>query len=127
MVVGIFVEEPAFDKSEMRRLLDGHDLELRDGLFSLMASSDLFVSSRIGGDTVFASPDFDEPMDAMREKVWERIRFLLRHDVFKNFLTDQSVASYLRRNAVFETLNIFDHGLAVKLGVHYNLWFALHA
>jgi acyl-CoA oxidase len=114
-------EEPAFDKSEMRQLLDGHDLELRDGLFSLMASSDLFVSRRVGY-TVFASPDFNEPMGAMRDKVGERILFLLRHDVFKNFLTDQSVASYLRRNAVFETLNIFDHGLAVKLGVHYNLW-----
>jgi len=119
--VFLFAEEPAFDKSAMRALLDGHDLELRDWIFNLMATSDLFVSRRVG-DKVFASPDFNEPMDDIRDKMWERMLFLLHNGVFKNFLTDQSVESYLRRNAVFETVNIFDHALAVKLGVHYNLW-----
>lgn len=105
----------------MRALLDGHDLEIRDWVFNLMASSDLFVSRRVG-DKVFASPDFNEPMDDMRDKSMERILFLHRNGAFKNFLTALSVESYLRRNAVFETVNIFDHGLTVMLGVHYILW-----
>ena len=113
--------EPAFDKTAMRALLDGHDLETRDWLFSLMANSDLFVSKRVG-DKVFASPDFNEPMDQMRDKTLERMFFLLRNGVFKDFLTDTSYENCLKKSATWEVLGIFDHALAVKPGVQFILW-----
>ncbi|KAG0576315.1 hypothetical protein KC19_5G071100 [Ceratodon purpureus] len=105
----------------MRALLDGHDLETRDWLFNLMAKSDLFVSRKVG-DKVFASPDFNEPMDEMRDKTLERIFFLLRNGVFKDFLKDNSIENSLKQMAVWEVLGIFDHALSVKLGVHFILW-----
>ncbi|KAG0576313.1 hypothetical protein KC19_5G071100 [Ceratodon purpureus] len=113
--------DAAFDKSAMRALLDGHDLETRDWLFNLMAKSDLFVSRKVG-DKVFASPDFNEPMDEMRDKTLERIFFLLRNGVFKDFLKDNSIENSLKQMAVWEVLGIFDHALSVKLGVHFILW-----
>lgn len=115
-----FTEEPGFDALAMRLLLDGHDLEARDWAFELMATSDLFVSKRVG-DRVFASPDFDEPMDAQREKTLERILFLASKGVFQDFFS-VSVEKSLRRTALFETIGIFDHSLAIKLGVHFHLW-----
>jgi hypothetical protein len=43
----------------MRFMLDGHNLKVRDAMFALMASSDLFVSKRVG-DQVFVSSDFNQ-------------------------------------------------------------------
>ncbi|KAG0599354.1 hypothetical protein M758_12G146000 [Ceratodon purpureus] len=113
-------EKPSFDTSAMRLLLDGHDLEARDWAFELMAKSDLFVSRRVG-DKVFASPDFNEPMDEQREKTFQRIRFLASKGAFKDFFST-SVEKLLRRTALFETIGIFDHSLVIKLGVHFHLW-----
>ena len=48
-------------------MLDGHNLEVRDAVFALMAGSDLFVSKRVG-DQVFVSPDFNQTMEKQREK-----------------------------------------------------------
>ena len=104
----------------MRLLLDGHDLETRDWAFELMAKSDLFVSRRVG-EGVFASPDFNQPMDELREKTLERFMFLGSKGTFKDFFS-VSVEESLRRTALFETIGIFDHALAIKLGVHFHLW-----
>lgn len=118
--------EVEFDKVEMRQLLDGHDMETRDWVFNLMLSSDLFRSRRVvvGGGTqqqVFASPDFNGTMDQQRERTMERIRFLSRHGAFRNFFSE-SEADALKRTALFESIGLFDHSLAIKLGVHFHLW-----
>lgn len=114
-------DAPAFDKSVMRFMLDGHNLEVRDAMFALMAGSDLFVSKRVG-DQVFVSPDFNQPMEKQREKTMQRIHFLLNKGIFKGWLTKQSPEDSLRRAAIFEALGTFDHSLAIKLGVHVTLW-----
>lgn len=115
------VQLAAFDKVAMRALLDGHDLEARDWVYKLMASSDLFVSRRVG-DKVFASPDFDRPMDEMRDRTLERMVFLLHKELFQESLTDSSYENSLKQLAVREAIGIFDHAWAVKLGVHFTLW-----
>jgi acyl-CoA oxidase len=115
-----FVAEPAFETWAMRVLVDGHDVETRDWAFDLMATSDLFVSRRVG-EKVLASPGFNEPMDELREKTLERILFLASKGAFQDFFST-SVEKSLRRTALFETLGIFDHSLVIKLGVHFHLW-----
>lgn len=114
-------DKASFDKSAMRELLDGHHVQLRDSFTDLMLSSDLFVRKRLG-DRVFATPDFNTTMEEHREKTLERILFFRSKGVFKGWLTDSSVEDALKRAALFETLGLFDHSLAIKLGVHIHLW-----
>jgi acyl-CoA oxidase len=112
---------PSFDQAAMRALLDGHHMEVRDSFTNLMLSSDLFVSKRVGG-RVFASPNFNTTMEEHRDKTLQRILFFKSKGVFQGWLTDSSVEDALKRAALFETLGIFDHSLAIKLGVHFHLW-----
>ena len=42
----------------MRFMLDGHNLEVRDAMFALMAGNDFFVFKRVS-DQVFVSSDFN--------------------------------------------------------------------
>ena len=101
--------------------MDGHNIQERDYIFNLMASSELFVLKRVG-DKVFVCPDFNQPMEEQREKTMERILFLLSKGVFKGWLTQSSQEDSLRRAAIYESLGLFDHSLTIKLGVHITLW-----
>lgn len=114
-------DPPSFDLLSMRSLLDGHNIEERDSVFKLMASSDLFVLKRIGGD-IFLGADYNQPMEAQRRSTMERIHFLLRKGLFRGWLTSNDHNSALARAAVHECLGIFDHSLGIKLGVHIHLW-----
>lgn len=112
---------PAFDTLYMRKLMDGHDMEKRDAIFSLVASSELFQFKNIGG-TVLVVPNCNQTMEEQREVTLKRIEFLLSKGVFKGYLTSDDPNLFLSRIAVFECLGNFDHSLAVKIGLQFNLW-----
>ncbi|XP_068345782.1 acyl-coenzyme A oxidase 3, peroxisomal-like [Pyrus communis] len=105
----------------MRKLLDAHNLEDRDWLFGLMKQSKLFNPREAGG-RVFIAPDYNQSMEQQRQMTMKRIAYLLDRGVFKGWLTDRGVDAELRKFAFFEVIGIFDHSLAVKLGVHFFLW-----
>ncbi|KAL6966136.1 Acyl-coenzyme A oxidase 3, peroxisomal [Sarracenia purpurea var. burkii] len=110
-----------FDINEMRKLIDGHNLEDRDWLFGLMKQSKLFCPRERGG-RVFVSPDYNQSMEQQREMTMRRIEYLLDRGVFQGFLTGKGPEAELRKLAFFEVFGIFDHSLLTKLGVHFILW-----
>jgi acyl-CoA oxidase len=90
-------------------------------MFNLMASSELFQAKKVG-NMIFLSPDYNQPMEEQRDVTLARILFLREKGVFKGWLTDRTQESDLKRSALFESFGIFDHSLAIKLGVHIHLW-----
>lgn len=71
---------------------------------------------------MFIAPDYNQSMEQQRQMTMKRIAYLLDRGVFKGWLTDRGVDAELRKFAFFEVIGIFDHSLAVKLGVHFFLW-----
>ncbi|KAK8964614.1 Acyl-coenzyme A oxidase 3, peroxisomal [Platanthera guangdongensis] len=112
----------AFDSQKLRQILDGHDVESREWLFRLMEGSSLFCPQRRGGNRVFVLPDYGQSMDQQREMTMRRIKFLLEHGVFDGWLTGSGHEVELRRFALNECIGLYDHSLAIKLGVHFFLW-----
>ncbi|OMP10220.1 hypothetical protein COLO4_04707 [Corchorus olitorius] len=111
----------AFEIKEMRKLLDGHHVEERDWLFGMMRQSKLF-NPRVRGGKVFVTPDYNQSMEQQREMTWKRIQYLTERGVFKGWLTERGEEAEMRRFAFFEVLGIYDHSIAIKLGVHFFLW-----
>ncbi|KAE8662197.1 Acyl-coenzyme A oxidase 3, peroxisomal [Hibiscus syriacus] len=114
-------ENYAFDVNEMRKLMDGHDVEERDRLFGLIIQSRLF-NPRVRGGKVFVSPDYNQSMEQQREMTWKRIEYLLERGVFKGWMTGEGEDVEMKRFACFEVLGLFDHSISIKLGVHFFLW-----
>jgi acyl-CoA oxidase len=120
-------QPPAFALGDLRRLLDGHDLGVRDWMFRVMEQSTLFCS-RHGGPgpagRVFASPDFNKDKEGLREAKMRRIGYLARRGVFRGWLTDTEgdAEAELRRIALLDCIGVYDHSLAIKIGVHFFLW-----
>ena len=117
-------ETPAFDVSEMRKLIDGHHLKERDWLFELMIQSKLF-NPRISSGRVFVSPDYNQSMEQQRDMTMKRIKYLLDCGVFKGWLTGKGPEVELRSFALFEVVGMFDHSLASNVGFHCFLWYVL--
>ncbi|GAB4859615.1 Acyl-coenzyme A oxidase 3, peroxisomal [Ancistrocladus abbreviatus] len=111
----------AFDTKQMRSLLDGHNVEDRDWLFNLFLQSNLFNPRKIG-HRIFVSPDYNQSMEQQREMTMKRIEYMLDRGVYKGWLTGKGAESELRKLALLEVISIFDHSLAIKLGVHLFLW-----
>ena len=118
------LSEPSdhFDPKAMRAVLDSHNLEDRDWLFGVMRQSHLFNPRNAAG-RVFVSPDYNQSMQQQREMTMKRIGYLLERGVFKGWLTEKGVEAEMRKFAMFEVIGIYDHSLAVKLGVHFFLWY----
>ncbi|CAA2971044.1 acyl-coenzyme A oxidase 3, peroxisomal-like [Olea europaea subsp. europaea] len=115
-------EQPfSFDVSSMRKLMDGHNLGERDWLFNLMVQSKLF-NPRLRGGKVFVVPDYNHSMEQQREITMKRIEYLLDHGVFKGWLTGKGPEAEMKKFALLEVIEIFDHSLAIKIGVHFFLW-----
>ncbi|XP_031492839.1 acyl-coenzyme A oxidase 3, peroxisomal [Nymphaea colorata] len=110
-----------FNVHDLRRLLDGHNLEDRDYLFELMKGSELFNPRRLGS-RLFVSPDYNHSMEEQREETMRRVAFLSERGVFDGWLTGSGPESALKSMAQQECIAIFDHSLAIKLGVHFFLW-----
>ncbi|CAD5177408.1 unnamed protein product [Musa acuminata subsp. malaccensis] len=114
-------QPPSFDTASLRRVLDGHDTEGRDWLFRLMEESSLFCPRRRGNRT-FVAPDYNQTMEQQRAVTMRRIEYLLANGVFEGWLTGSGPEALMRKFAFFECIGIFDHSLAIKLGVHFFLW-----
>ncbi|KAJ8763753.1 hypothetical protein K2173_003535 [Erythroxylum novogranatense] len=114
-------EKQDFDTKDMRQLLDAHHIEDRDWLFGVVRQSKLFNPRERGG-RVFVSPDYNQSMEQQREMTMRRIGYLLERGVFDGWLTGKGPEAELRKFAAFEVLGMFDHSLAIKLGVHFFLW-----
>ncbi|PON81585.1 Acyl-CoA oxidase [Trema orientale] len=117
------LSEPSdyFDPKAMRALLDSHNLEDRDWLFGVMRQSHLFNPRNAAG-RVFVWPDYNQSMQQQREMTMKRIAYLLDRGVFRGWLTEKGVDAEMRKFALYEVIGIYDHSLAVKLGVHFFLW-----
>jgi acyl-CoA oxidase len=112
----------SFNTTDMRALLDSHHLADRDWLFGLMIQSRLFNPLQRGAQ-VFVSPDYNQSMEQQREATMRRIDYLQDKGVYQGWLTDTGPEAELRRFAFYEVVGIYDHSLAVKLGVHFFLWY----
>ncbi|XP_031273942.1 acyl-coenzyme A oxidase 3, peroxisomal-like isoform X2 [Pistacia vera] len=110
-----------FDIKEMRKLLDGHNLEDRDWLYNLVIQSKLFNPRQVG-EKVFVSPDYNQTMEQQREMTMKRIAYLFERGVFQGWLTGKGIEAALRKIAQAEVIEMFDHSLSVKMGVHFSLW-----
>ncbi|KAI3457170.1 hypothetical protein Pfo_013833 [Paulownia fortunei] len=115
-------EQPfSFDVNSMRKLMDGHNLEDRDWLFNLMIQSKLF-NPKLRGGKVFVVPDYNQSMEQQREITLKRIQYLLDHGVFEGWLTGKGFEDEMRKLALLEVIEVYDHSLAIKIGVHFFLW-----
>ncbi|XAR49572.1 Acyl-CoA oxidase [Bertholletia excelsa] len=88
-------EKFKFDSREMRKLMDGHNLEDRDWLFGSMRENDLFCRKDRGG-RVFVSPDYNQPMEQQREMTMRRIKYLVERGVFEGWLTCRGPEAEMR-------------------------------
>ncbi|KAL6553811.1 Acyl-coenzyme A oxidase 3, peroxisomal [Orobanche minor] len=115
-------EQPSpFDVNSMRKLMDGHNLEDRDWLFNLMIQSKLF-NPKLRGGKVYVVPDYNQSMEQQREITMRRIQYLSDNGVFRGWLTGKGFDNEMRKLALMEVIQIFDHSLAIKIGVHFLLW-----
>ncbi|KAF0903612.1 hypothetical protein E2562_028173 [Oryza meyeriana var. granulata] len=112
---------PAFSLLELRALLDGHHLRERDWAFRAMEESPLFCPRRCGGK-VLVSPDYNEGKEGQREATMRRVGYLARRGVFRGWLTEPGPDAELRKLALLDCLGVYDHSLAIKVGVHFFLW-----
>jgi len=114
-------ESYGFEVKEMRKLLDGHNLEERDWLYGLMMQSNLFNPKQRGGQ-IFVSPDYNQTMEQQRQISMKRILYLLEKGVFQGWLTETGPEAELKKFALYEVCGIYDYSLSAKLGVHFLLW-----
>ncbi|KAI3989340.1 hypothetical protein MKX01_026923 [Papaver californicum] len=110
-----------FDTDEMRKLLDDHNFDDRDWLFGLLMQSKLFCP-KISGGKVFVTPDFNQSKEQQKEVTMKRIEYLLDRGVFNGWLTKTGVEAEKRKFALLDVIGIYDHSLAIKVGVHFFLW-----
>uniref|UniRef100_A0A803MW09 Uncharacterized protein n=1 Tax=Chenopodium quinoa TaxID=63459 RepID=A0A803MW09_CHEQI len=110
--------EANFDTKQMRSILDSHNINHRDWLYNIMIQSNLFNPS-IHGHRKFVCPDYNQSMEQQREITVKRIEYLRDCGVFLGWLTGDSEEDELRKMALNEVLAIYDHSLAIKLGVHF--------
>jgi len=116
---------PAFPPTELRALLDGHHLMELDWVFHVMEESQLFCPrQRGGGSRVFVAPGYNDGKEAQREATMRRIAHLAQRGVFRGWLTEPGAEAELRKLALLECLGVYDHSLAIKIGVHFFLWYA---
>ncbi|KAK4723567.1 hypothetical protein R3W88_026346 [Solanum pinnatisectum] len=83
--------------------------------------SNLFNPIERGGK-VFVSPDYNQSKEQQSEINMKRIGYLLEHGVFKKWLTGKGPEDELRKLGLLDCLGIYDHSLAIKVGVHFFLW-----
>jgi hypothetical protein len=86
------------------------------------ASSELFWAKKVS-NMVFLAPNYNEPMEEQRDKTLAQILFLREKGTFKGWLTEHTQQFEFRWSALCESLDIFDHSLSIKLGVHFYLWY----
>ncbi|KAM1655211.1 hypothetical protein ACFX13_007539 [Malus domestica] len=135
LVKNTYISENALMPGSVASMLSNQEVVEASRLVSDLTSSNLTslgsaISSRIWYPinrfriTQF-KPGFwtrRKSMEQQRQITIKRIAYLLDRGIFKGWLTDKGVDAELRKFAFFEVIRIFDHSLAVKLGVHFFLW-----
>ncbi|KAL1812789.1 hypothetical protein ACET3Z_022854 [Daucus carota] len=111
-----------FDAKDLRKLVDGHHVEERDWLFRLMNGEPELFGVQRRGDRVFASPDYNQPMEQQREMTIKRIRYMAHQGAFHGWVTAPPEKIDLKKFAMLEICGAYDHSLAIKIGVHFQLW-----
>lgn len=112
-----------FDTKEMRKLVDGHHVEERDWLYRLFNRNPELFGVKQRGDRVFASPDYNQSMEQQREMTMKRIMYMSKQGAFDGWLTLPGDKIDLKKFALLELCGAFDHSLAIKIGVHFLLWY----
>lgn len=67
-------------------------------------------------------PDYNQTKEQQREMTMRRIEFLTRNGAFQGWLTAEGEDAELRKMALNEVFGVYDHSLAIKIGVHFFLW-----
>ena len=111
-----------FDTRSLRKLLDGERTYELEYMWKMMIKSNLFCPRERGGK-VFISPDFNQPMEQQREMTMKRIDYLREQGAFDGWLTRKGPEAELWGFTRAEAVGYFDHSLAIKLGVHFFLWY----
>ncbi|KAA3462576.1 acyl-coenzyme A oxidase 3, peroxisomal-like [Gossypium australe] len=101
-------EKYAFDINDMRKLMDGHDLEERDRLFGMITQNKVF-NPRVRGGKVFVSPDYNQSMEQQREMTWKRIEYLFERGVFQGWLTGEGEEVEMRRGGAIQFFGTKHH------------------
>eukprot|EP00898_Chlorokybus_atmophyticus_P008974 jgi/Chlat1/9078/Chrsp94S08324 len=105
-----------FNAGEMRRLLDMHHLDVRDEVFQIFATEDIFR-----GPKGFSQMDYNTTMQEQRAATMRRIEYMIANGWYQGCLTTDPAVN-LRMLAVSEAVSLFDHSQAVKTGVHFQLF-----
>lgn len=74
---------------------------------------------------MFASPDYNQSMEQQREITMKRILYMSKQGAFDGWLTLPGDQIDLKKFAILELCGAFDHSLAIKIGVHFLLWYVL--
>lgn len=101
-----------------------HNIENRDWLYNLIIQSSVFNPRKIG-NRVFVSPVYNQSMEEQQDLTMVRMKYLVDQGVFGGWIVERGAEIELRRMALNEVVQVYDHSLAVMLGAHYFLWYAL--
>lgn len=72
---------------------------------------------------MFVGPDYNQSKEQQRLITMKRIEYMAERGAFLGWLTDSTPQSQLRRFALQEVADSFDHSLSIKIGVHFFLWY----
>ena len=87
-----------------------------------MKQSTLFCPRNRGG-VVFIGPDYNTSMEEQREMTMKRLEYLKDNGAFDGWFAKEGYEGELWQLAMAECISFFDHSLAIKLGVHFVLWY----
>ncbi|KAK9689791.1 hypothetical protein RND81_09G081300 [Saponaria officinalis] len=114
-------EPITFDTTEMRALLDMHNVEDRDSLFNLITQSNVFNPRKLGSK-LFVSPDYNQSMEHQRMMSRKRLQYLVDQGVFKGWISERGADIELKKIALHDVVSVYDHSLTVLVGAQYFLW-----
>lgn len=72
---------------------------------------------------VLTAVNYNSTMEEQRDATFKRILLLRDLGLLDGYLTSNDVDFLREKAAMHEAIGIFDHSLAVKLGVHIHLWY----
>ncbi|KAF3453613.1 hypothetical protein FNV43_RR04054 [Rhamnella rubrinervis] len=111
---------------EVEEILGNNRLEDLRWLCSLSESelSKPFCPRNVTG-RLFVSLDYDQSMEQQREMTVKHIGYMLDRRFFRGWLMEKGPEAKMRKLALMDVFAIFDHFIAMKLGVHFFLWYAI--
>jgi len=96
-----------------------------DEMFGIFARNKLYWPNQKAGSDgrpVYTAMDYNTTKEEQREVTFKRILFLRDAGYFRGWLTNDDTENVRRKAAMHEAIGIYDHSMAIKLGVHIHLW-----